>query len=123
MAALRPHKFTIGTRDYFLRLPDVYDNGADFTVGSAFGISKVEGDVEIKEEDERITVSDGLKNGRLVRIRVSYKETVAGVIRTKSARLVCPINKAGAGLVAAESKKIHGKEISTVGIPRRRRLG
>lgn len=123
MAALRPHVFTVGAKKYFIRLPDVYDNGADYTVGSAFGISKLTGDIEVSDDDDRMEVSDGLKNGKLIRVRISYKKTVNGVTRTKTARLVCPINKAAAGIAAVQAKKYAGVDVTTSGIPRRRRLG
>lgn len=51
MASLKAHKFTKGSITYFIKLPDVYDNGSEYTIGSAMGISKLSGDEEITAKD------------------------------------------------------------------------
>lgn len=121
MASLKAHKFTRNGITYFIKLPDVYDNGAEYTIGSAMGISKLTGNEEITANDISLEVGDGIKNGQLVRMRVSYDDaTDSG--KSKTAKIICPIDKAAAAVVAVLAKNYKGSDIKSAGIPRRRRL-
>jgi hypothetical protein len=123
MPTLRPHKFTENGRVYYIKLPDVYDNSSH-TIGKAFGLTKVTADAANEDEDgEGMSVSEGLLTGKLVRIRLSYIVGTGATAKRRSARVICPINKASKGIVKVLSEKYKDIEILSAGIPRRRRLG
>lgn len=123
MPALKPHKFKVGTRTYYVKLPDVYNN-ASHTIGNAFGLTLVTADSAVEDEDgEGISVSEGLLTGKLIRIRLSYIVGTGLTAKRRTARVVCPIGEASKGVVKVLSEKYKGIEVSSAGIPRRRRLG
>ena len=122
MPSLKAHKFKKGNITYFIKLPDVYDNGAAYNIGSAMGISKLAGTEEITADDVSLEVGDGLKNGQLARLRVSYKDT-SDNNKSKSASVICPIDKAAGAVVALLAKKYKNSDIKSAAVPRRRRLG
>ncbi|NJO98672.1 MAG: hypothetical protein HC764_23940 [Pleurocapsa sp. CRU_1_2] len=123
MPTLRPHKFIDGTKTYYVKLPDVYDN-ASHTIGNAFGLKLVTADTASEDEDgDGITVSEGLLTGKLIRVRLSYIVGTGLTAKRRTARVVCPIGVASKAIVKVLSEKYKGIEISSAGIPRRRRLG
>ena len=122
MASLKAHKFTKGSTTYFIKLPDIYDNGAGYNIGSAMGISKLSGTEEVTAADVSLEVGDGIKNGQLIRMRIGYNDTTDNNKR-KSARVICPIDKAAGAVVSLLSKSYKGSDIKSAAVPRRRRLG
>ena len=123
MPALRPHVFKIGTKTYKIKLPDVYDADG-YTIGRAFGLRKVTADAAAEDVDaDSLTVSAGLQSGKLVRVRIGYVVGIGATAKRRSAKLICPINKLSSGIVDVLAEKYNGIEVSTAGIPRRRRLG
>lgn len=123
MPALKPHKFKIGTKSYYINVPDVYDN-ATSTIGKAFGITKVTADTASEDEDgETYEVSALLKTGKLIRLRISYIVGTGTTAKRRSARVVCPIDKVSKAITEVRAQKYQGVEVTTSGIPRRRRLG
>lgn len=123
MPALKPHKFKIDTKVYYVNLPDVYDN-TNYSIGKAFGITKVTADAASEDEDgDTYEVSALLKAGRLIRMRVSYTTGTGATAKRHTARVVCPIDKASKAITKVRAEKYNGVEVTTSGIPRRRRLG
>lgn len=122
MAGLEPHKFTVRGKDYFVRLPDVYDNGADYTIGSALKISKLADNATIPDNADTIEVGDGIKNGQLIRLRLSYKD-VTDNNKSKSASIICPIDQASTAKAGLMARKYKGSKVTSAAVPRRRRLG
>lgn len=122
MASLKPHKFTQNGRVEYANLPDVYDNGADYTIGSAMGISRLTGDDEIPAGVNTVEVGAGIKNGIFVRLRLGYNDTTDNNKR-KAATVVCPISYASAAIAGVRAKKYKGSDVQSAAVPRRRRLG
>lgn len=122
MAGLVPHEIAIGSRKYYIKLPDRYDNGATSNIGSALGIKKLPENTEVDADTDTLEVGTGLRLGKLMRIRISYEDP-ANANRTKSAQVLCPIDKAAGAITAILSKKYNGGDVTGAGIPRRRRLG
>ena len=122
MAALVPHKLEINNKTYYAKLPDVYDNGADYNIGSALGISRLGDTEEIDATADTIEIGDGIKTGKLMRIRISYQDATDNN-KSKSSQVVCPVDKAKTAITAVLSKTYKASNIKSAGIPRRRRLG
>ena len=116
------HYFTDGSIRYILQLPDVYASTGS-TIGAAMGITKAPTSFEPDDNDVGLLVSEGLKNGRLIRLRLSYRQTVNGRNITKSARIICPTSKVDTALPSLKNKTYKSFNITGAGIPRRRRLG
>jgi hypothetical protein len=116
------HHFTEGSARFLLELPDVYTTNGS-TIGSAMGISRAANNFEPTDNDIAMRVSDGLRTGRLIRLRLSYRTVVDGRDITKSARIVCPTSKVDTALLSLKSKTYKTFNITGAGIPRRRRLG
>lgn len=117
---LVPHYYTEGSIRYVLSLPDVYQ-GEQSTIASALGITRPE-NYEPDDDDVGLSVSEGLRAGKLIRLRISYRDVVSGRNVTKSAKIICPVNKVDTAIPALRSKEYKGKNITGAGIPRRRRL-
>lgn len=122
MASLKPHKFTQNGKVEYANLPDVYDNGAEYTIGSAIGISKLTANDEIPAGTNTVEVGSGIKNGIFVRMRVSYND-VTDTNKRKSAMIVCPMERASGAIAGLRAKKYKGSDVASAAVPRRRRLG
>jgi hypothetical protein len=122
MAILVPHTFTEGSIRYLLDLPDVYDSD-NSTIASAVGLTRQNPSTfEADDDDVWLPVSEGLKAGKLIRVRLSYRATVSGRTVTKSARIICPTSKVDTAFSSLKGKNYKGNNITGAGIPRRRRL-
>ena len=122
MAILVPHTFTEGSIRYLLDLPDVYDSD-NSTIASAVGLTRQNPSTfEAEDDDVWMPVSEGLKAGKLIRVRLSYRATVSGKTVTKSARIICPTSKVDTAFSSLKGKNYKGNNITGAGIPRRRRL-
>lgn len=122
MAILVPHTFTEGSIRYLLDLPDVYDSD-NSTIASALGLTRQNPSTfEAEDDDVWMPVSEGLKAGKLIRVRLSYRATVSGKTVTKSARIICPTSKVDTAFSSLKGKNYKGNNITGAGIPRRRRL-
>ncbi|MFM2026916.1 MAG: hypothetical protein RLZZ339_1633 [Cyanobacteriota bacterium] len=122
MAILVPHTFTEGSIRYLLDLPDVYDSD-NSTIASALGLTRQNPSTfEADDDDVWMPVSEGLKAGKLIRVRLSYRDTVNGKTVTKSARIICPTSKVDTAFSSLKGKNYKGNNITGAGIPRRRRL-
>lgn len=122
MAILVPHTFTEGSIRYLLDLPDVYDSD-NSTIASAVGLTRQNPSTfEAEDDDVWMPVSEGLKAGKLIRVRLSYRATVSGRTVTKSARIICPTSKVDTAFSSLKGKNYKGNNITGAGIPRRRRL-
>jgi hypothetical protein len=115
---IRTHFFTDNGTRYILELRDVYDV-AGSNVGGAFGLTRAADTFEPDEDDVGMSVSEGLENGKLARIRVSYRTSTG---RTKSARLVCPTSRLDTAIRAVKTKTYKNGNVVGAGIPRRRKL-
>jgi hypothetical protein len=114
------HKFTMGTQQFAVKLADVYEgNGSN--IGTAVGLDRVTTGNELDDDVTEISISDGLKNGKLARLRLSIKNGTTG--RVTSARIVCPIDKIARAKGNLLDKTYLNRNITSAGIPRRRRLG
>jgi hypothetical protein len=122
MAILVPHTFTEGSIRYLLDLPDVYDSD-NSTIASAVGLTRQNPSTfEADDDDVWMPVSEGLKAGKLIRVRLSYRATVSGRTVTKSARIICPTSKVDTAFSSLKGKNYKGNNITGAGLPRRRRL-
>ena len=122
MAVLINHKFKVGTKDYTIRLRNVYDNGSTSNVGTVVGITQVDSATGAPDGAETVTVGNSLKYGRLARIRITYKPA-GNLAASKSAQILCPIDEVQSSLSNLIGKNYNGGVITAAGIPRRRRLG
>jgi len=68
---------------YVLSLPDLYE-GEQSTIASALGITRPT-NFEPNDDDVGLSVSEGLKTGKLIRLRLSYRDVVNSTNGTKSA--------------------------------------
>ena len=118
---LVPHYYTENSIRFILSLPDVYDSEGS-TIAGSLGFTKAPDNFEPDENDVGLSVSDGLRTGKLIRLRLSYRDTVNGRTITKSARIVCPASKVNTAISALRSKQYKGNNITGAGVPRRRRL-
>jgi hypothetical protein len=119
---LATHFFTEGSIRFLLELPDVYASTGS-TIGSAMGITKAPSNFEPDDDDIGLRVSDALRTGRLIRLRLSYRTVVDGRNITKSARIICPTFKVDTALPSLKNKTYKTFNVTGAGIPRRRRLG
>ena len=92
---LVPHYYTDGSIRYVLSLPDVYE-GEQSTIASALGITRPE-NFEPDDDDVGLSVSEGLRTGKLIRLRLSYRDVINGRNVTKSTKIICPTNKVDTG--------------------------
>lgn len=122
MPALVPHKIVINSKDYYIKLPDFYDDGDNSNIGSAMSITKLTADDEIGADEDTIQVGDSIKTGKLLRLRLTYKDSENGNV-SRSAQVICPVDKAKSAITAVLTKKYRGGNITAAGVPRRRRLG
>jgi hypothetical protein len=83
---IRTHYFTDNGTRYILELRDVYDV-AGSNVGGAFGLTRAADSFEPAENDVGMSVSEGMENGKLARIRVSYRTSTG---RTNDSSLTHP---------------------------------
>ncbi|WP_013324084.1 hypothetical protein [Gloeothece verrucosa] len=113
------HTFTVGSQKYLIDLRDVYDR-AGYTVGSAFGISKLTENYTPGDSDDTITVAEGKARGLLMTIAISHKGTTG---RSKVSKLTVPVAKVPTGLVAAKGKSHNSRKVISARIPRRVVLG
>ena len=121
MALLVPHTFNEGSIRYILSLPDVYAE-QNSTIASALGLSRqTPSTFEAEDDDVGLPVAEGLKTGKLIRLRISYRATVNSRLVTKSSRIICPTSKVDTALPALKGKTYKGNNITGAGIPRRRR--
>ena len=121
MALLVPHTFNEESIRYLIDLPDVYasDNS---TIATVLGLTRQNpATFEPEDDDVWLPVSEGMKTGKLVRLRISYRATVSGRTRTKSARIICPRSKVNTAISGLKGKTYQGNNITGAGIPRRRR--
>lgn len=118
---LVPHYYNEGSTRYILSLPDVYASEGS-TIASALGLTKAPDNFEPDEDDVGLSVSEGLRTAKLVRLRISYRDTAGGRTVTKSSRIVCPAAKVNTAIAAIKTKTYKGKNITGAGVPRRRRL-
>lgn len=119
---LVPHYYTEGSIRYILSLPDVYASDGS-NIASVLGLTRVNPlNFEPEDGDAGLSVSEGLRLGKLIRLRISYRDTVGGKTVTKSARVVCPTSKVDTAMAALLGKTYKGNNITGAGIPRRRRL-
>ena len=101
---------------------DVYDSD-NSTIASAVGLTRQHPSTfEADDDDVWLPVSEGLKAGKLIRVRLSYRATVSGRTVTKSARIICPTSKVDTAFSSLKGKNYKGNNITGAGIPRRRRL-
>lgn len=111
--ALKLHKFTFNNRVYVVRLPDIYDS-----IGSDTGIEEV-ANGERPDGSEDVTLKTALRDGKLIRLRVSY---IDGTKR-KTSNVVCVANKITSAINGLPDKSINSKPIKSAYQPTRRRLG
>lgn len=108
------HKVVLDGEDAKIWLPDLYEG-----VGTALGITKITND-EAGTIKNTISVSEGLKAGQIVRLRLSVREALG---KTKSARVLCSITEVRTAVANVVGKTYRGNQVRSAGIPRRRRLG
>lgn len=111
--ALKLHKFTFNNRVYVVRLPDIYDS-----IKSDVGIEEVTNG-ERPDGSEDVTLKAALRDGKLIRLRVSY---IDGTKR-KTSNIVCLSTKISSAINGLPDKTINSKQIKSAYQPTRRRLG
>jgi|GEM_PF-6256368 len=113
------HKITIAGNTASIVLGDVYDNGGDSNIGSVLGISKLGDDEQLPDGTFPIEIGAGLNKGLLARLAIRYQ---TGTSAIKTARIVCPIDKAYTAVTALIGKNYRGGTVRSVSVPQRRRL-
>lgn len=111
--ALKLHKFTFNNRTYVVRLPDIYGS-----LSSDTGIEEVTNG-ERPDGSEDVTVKAALRDGKLIRLRVSY---IDGTKR-KISNVLCVATKISSAINGLPDKSINSKQIKSAYQPTRRRLG
>jgi hypothetical protein len=113
---LEDHIVTSGTKKFLVQLSDVYGS-----LGGLCGVAKLAAGAPIPADAVATTVSEALRSGQLIRVRVSYKR--AGEARTRSSQIVVAPAKVDEVFAAARGKSLMtGSKIVGVGFKRRRRL-
>ena len=115
------HKITINGKVASIVLGDVYDNGAEYNIGSVLGIEKLGENESLPEGTFPIDIASGLKNGLLARLAIRHKSSAVGD-KTKTSRIICPIDKAASTIGDLIGKTYNGRRVTSVSIPQRRRL-
>lgn len=108
-APLKAHTLKVGTKNYTIKLPDVYQG-----LGTVTGISS--GSPE--NSDGGHTLSTAKMAGLLGQIRISYKDGT----KTKSSLLSVAIDKMDTAVSDVLGKQYRGFTIASASIPRRRIL-
>lgn len=111
--ALKLHKFTFNSRVYTVRLPDIYDS-----ISSDTGIEEVTNG-ERPDNSEDVTLKAALRDGKLIRLRVSYLDG----LKRKTSNIVCVSTKISSAINGLPDKSINSKQIRSAYQPTRRRLG
>ncbi|WP_157072168.1 hypothetical protein [Picosynechococcus sp. PCC 73109] len=96
-------------------LPDVYDG-----IGSAVGITEITPE-QAADITNSMGVSEGLKDGQLVRLRLTVRDATTG--RSKSARVLCSVTEVRTAISRLPGLTYRGNAVRSAGVPRRRRLG
>jgi hypothetical protein len=109
------HKVALDGANAKIWLPDVYDG-----VGTALGITEMTPEEAASIQDS-ISLSEGLKNGQLIRLRLTVRDATTG--KSKSARVVCSITEVRTAIANVVGKTYRGNLVRSAGTPRRRRLG
>jgi hypothetical protein len=109
------HKVTLDSADAKAFLPDVYEG-----IGSAVGITPIT-EQEAATITDTISLSEGLKNGQLVSLRLTVRDAATG--RSKSATVRCSITEVRTAISNVVGKIYRGNVVKSAGIKRRRRLG
>lgn len=107
-----PHLVGTGGNAVVVSIPDLYDS-----IGSVVGVAKLTG--EPPDGAGGGEVSDLMKNGQAIRIRIAYK---IGTKR-KTADILCAVDKIKTAIHALPSKTFNGGDVISAFFPRRRRLG
>ncbi|WP_375495398.1 hypothetical protein [uncultured Nostoc sp.] len=115
MAALTklPHLLTIGGKTYTMILPDEYQS-ATSEVGVKLGITKVTG--ALPTGTERLTLKEGLANGLIFHVAVSYNAGTTDAPKRKRRKLVCGRDNIAGGLSLAGTQ-FSGFPITSAVIP------
>lgn len=111
--ALKLHKFTFNSKVYTVRLPDIYDS-----IKSDVGIEEV-ANGERPDGSDDITLKAALRDGKLIRLRVSYLDGT----KRKVSNIVCLSTKISSAMNGLPDKSINQKQIRSAYQPTRRRLG
>lgn len=115
--ATATHLITIDGITNSIILSDVYeDNGSN--IGSTIGIEKVNANSSVPDKTRPIDIASALKNGLLIRLNLRYNDP-ANSGRTKSGRIVCPIDKGYEAVTNLKGKQYRGGTIQSVSVPQR----
>ena len=115
------HKITINGKMSTIVLRDVYDNGAEYNIGSVIGIEKRGENEALPAGTQPIDISSGLRMGLLARLAIRHKSSAVGD-KTKTSRIICPIDKAAGAIGDLIGKTYNGRRVTSVSIPQRKRL-
>lgn len=115
------HKITINGRVASIVLADVYDT-TNSNIGDVLGIEKLGENETLPPGTFPIDIGNGLKNGLLARLAIRRTVTTNGVTRSRTSRIVCPIDKAPEAISGLVGKQYNGSRVQSVSIPQRRRL-
>lgn len=118
--AIERHEITINGRTAAIKLQDVYDNDSH-KIGGTLGIQKLKDDDVYSAGTFPITVSGGLKAGLLIQLQIRYKPPGTNS-RSRSSKIICPIDRAVDAVNDLIGKAYNGGRISSVSVPQRRRL-
>lgn len=105
-----PHVITIEGKKYSAMLPDVYGD-----IKTIVGIERAPNPDNI-DYTGRISVSSGIRDGNLLRIRVRLENNK---VRT----ILCTSPKFVSAMAGLQNKKVAGIDVRSVGVQRRMRLG
>ncbi|MEH1981413.1 MAG: hypothetical protein V7L27_19455 [Nostoc sp.] len=110
-----PHLLTIGGKTYTMILPDEYQ-GDISNVGVKLGISKISATVPLPAGTERLTLKQGIANGQIFHVAISYNAGTPETPKRKRRKLVCGRDNIAGGLALAGSQ-FNGFTIASAVIP------
>lgn len=115
MAALAklPHLLSIGGKTYTMILPDEYESSIS-EVGIKLGITKVTG--ALPAGTDRLTLKEGIANGQIFHVAISYNAGTTAAPKRKRRKLVCGRDNIAGGLSLAGSQ-FNGFTITSSKIP------
>lgn len=105
------HLVGTGSSAVVIEVPNNYE-----AIGSIVGVNKLTGSPP--EGADGASIAEGIRDGRFVKIRISYKDNN----KRKSSYIICELSKVKTALRSLKGKQYAGREITGANLPTRRRF-
>ena len=114
------HLITIDGVTNSIILSDYYEgNGSN--IGPSIGIQRVAENGNVPAKTRPIEIGAALKNGLLLRLNIRYTSPTNNN-KTKTGRIVCPIDKGYEAVVKLKGKQYRGGVVQSVSVPQKVRF-